>query len=289
MAFRTVVIDSHSKLEYSLNYLVYRTPEKVRRLLLDEIHTLIIQSTAVSLTTSLISELCKRKIKVIFCDERSEPSCELMPYFCAHNNSGRIFEQISWTKDSKGIMWKRIVEEKIKNQAKSLYRKGKFEEANMLFEYGREVQIDDISNREGHAAKVYFNSIYFKGSTRDRDCDLNKYLNYGYTILLAAFNRSVVSSGYLTQIGIHHKNDFNPFNISCDLIEPFRFIIDDFVESIAPDIDWKGSLLELLNKEYEIAGKSQNLFNAIALYCQSVFSALSGKGESEIRFLLNEI
>lgn len=71
MAFRTVVVDTHSKLEYSLNYLVFRTPDSTKRVLLDEIHTLIVQSTAVSLTTSLIAELTKRKIKVIFCDEKS--------------------------------------------------------------------------------------------------------------------------------------------------------------------------------------------------------------------------
>ena len=67
MAFRTLVIDTHCKLEYSLEYLVFKTVEDTKRILLDEVHTIIIQSTAVSLTTSLLSELVKRKIKVIFC------------------------------------------------------------------------------------------------------------------------------------------------------------------------------------------------------------------------------
>ncbi|MBQ7243977.1 MAG: type II CRISPR-associated endonuclease Cas1, partial [Bacilli bacterium] len=194
-------------MEYSLNYLVFRTPDTTKRVLLDEIHTLIVQSTAVSLTTSLIAELTKRKIKVIFCDEKSEPTCELSPFYGSHNCAGRIFEQVAWTEESKGLIWKRIVEEKIKNQEKSLRRKAKHDEAKLLREYSLEVLPGDASNREGHAAKVYFNAIYFKGFTRDKECDINKYLDYGYTVLLAAFNRAVTSAGYLTQLGIHHKNE----------------------------------------------------------------------------------
>lgn len=178
MAFRTVIIDTHSKLEYSLNYLVFRTVESVKRVLLDEIQTLIIQSTAVSLTTSLLCELTKRKIKVVFCDEKSNPSSELIPIFGSHNSSGRLFEQLSWQQENKDLIWKRIVEEKIKNQAASLKRKGKFSEAKLLKEYQSNVEIGDATNREGHAAKVYFNNRFFPGFTRDLDCEINKYLNY---------------------------------------------------------------------------------------------------------------
>lgn len=258
-------------------------------MLLDEVHTLIIQSTAVALTTALIAELTKRKIKVIFCDEKAQPICELSPFNSAHNSAGRVLEQIAWTTENKATVWKRIVEEKILNQAKSLKRKGKIDEANLLFEYAKQVEEDDASNREGHAAKVYFNAIYFKGFTRDKECDVNKYLNYGYTILLAAFNRAVTASGYLTQVGIHHKSEFNQFNFTCDLIEPFRFVVDDFVESIGPEDDWKDRLIGLLGKDVVIGGKSQTLTNAISLYCQSVFTAIGDGKVQQIRFLKNEL
>ena len=127
MAFRTLIIDTHSKVEYSLEYLVFRTPETIKRVLLDEVHTIIFQSTAISVTTSLLAELVKRKIKVIFCDEKKNPISELYSYYGAHNTSGRIFEQLSIKEESKGIIWKRIVEEKIKNQAISLRKKYKYD------------------------------------------------------------------------------------------------------------------------------------------------------------------
>ena len=125
MAFRTVIVDSHSKLEYSLEYLVYRTVNETKRIFLDEIHTLIIQSTAVSLTSALISELSKRKIKVIFCDEKKNPVSELAPYYNAHNSSGRVFEQMNWNDSIKDRVWKEIIFQKIRNQATSLLRKNK--------------------------------------------------------------------------------------------------------------------------------------------------------------------
>lgn len=289
MAFRTLVIDTHSKVEYSLEYLVFRTPNSVKRVLLDEVHTIIFQSTAISITTALLSELAKRKIKVLFCDEKKNPISELSPFYGAHNSSGRIFEQLSITNESKGNVWKRIVQEKIINQATSLARKQKIEASNQLKQYVLEVEEHDVTNREGHAAKVYFNNVFYQGFTRDDDSSLNLYLNYGYSILLSQFNRAIVSYGYLTQIGIHHKNEFNQFNFSCDLIEPFRYLVDDFVVNIAADdAEWKGKIIELLNKEVIIAGKKQTVVNAINIYCKSVFNALKSNNPDEIRFITND-
>ena len=65
MGFRTVIVNSRSKLEFRLNYLVIRG-EKEKRIFINEINTLIVQSTAVSLTAALLCELVKSKVKVIF-------------------------------------------------------------------------------------------------------------------------------------------------------------------------------------------------------------------------------
>lgn len=289
MAFRTVIVDTHSKLEYSLNYLIFRTSDDIKRVLLDEVHTIIVKSTAVSLTSSLLSELVKRKIKVIFCDEKSNPISELSPLYGSHNVSGRLFEQINWPNEYKDEIWKRIIEEKIINQANSLYRKGKIDEYHQLIEYSNNVQPGDITNREGHSAKVYFNSRYFKGFTRDEDCPLNAYLNYGYSLILSQFNRCIVACGYLTQIGIHHKNEFNQYNLSCDLMEPFRFVIDDFVEDIKEESNWKEELIGILSKDVEIDGKFQSLANAINIYCLSVFNAINNGNVAKIKFIKNEL
>ena len=72
MGFRTVVIKSRSKLDLRLNYLICRG-EKEIKVFIPEISTLIVESTAVSLTAALISELTKNKVKIIFCDEKHNP------------------------------------------------------------------------------------------------------------------------------------------------------------------------------------------------------------------------
>lgn len=285
MAFRTVVVDTHSKLEYSLSYLVFRTPDVTKKVLLDEIHTIIIASTAVSLTTSLINELSKRKIKVIFCDEKHNPSCELVSCRGNSNSSRRIREQISWDMDIRSLVWQAITKRKIMNQSYFLLQREIKEYAEFLHDFAKNVEIGDRTNREGHAAKIYFNHGFFDGFTRDKDCFLNTCLDYGYTILLSEFNRAVVASGYITQIGIHHKNDFNDFNFSCDLIEPFRFIVDEKAVSLKETDDFKGEMIALLGKEVYQNGKAQTLANAIGIYCNSVFAALNTGDISKIAFL----
>ena len=89
MSWRTVVISSSAKLDYHMGYMVVRKDEELK-IHISEISILIIESTAVSLTAALLSELTKKKIKVIFCDEKRNPSSELVPYYGAHDTSEKI-------------------------------------------------------------------------------------------------------------------------------------------------------------------------------------------------------
>lgn len=287
MGFRTIVIDTHSKIEYSLNYLVFRTVNEIKRIHLDEIHTVIFQSTAVSVTTSILAELIKRKIKVIFCDERKNPLSELIPYYGAHNTSRRINEQIKWSDTIKGSVWQQIVKEKIRNQAITLELNKKEDIARQLRQYCDDVQFDDVTNREGHAAKVYFNNMFYEGFTRNNPSFSNACLDYGYTILLSQINRSVVAAGYITQIGIHHRGEFNEFNLSSDLIEPFRFLVDEETLTLKETDDFKEKMITLLSKNVLIDGKSQSIVNAINIYVLSVFNALETNNTNDIKFIVH--
>lgn len=290
MSWRTVVVSSNAKLDYQIGYMVVRG-EKTTKIHLNEIGMLIVESTAVSMTSYLLSELMKNKIKVVFCDEKRNPCSELVSYYGSHDTSSKIRKQIEWTKDDKDHIWTEIVSEKIKQQALMLQRYQK-EEANMLFEYMEEVEFGDITNREGHAAKVYFNTLFGKKFTRTDENPINAALNYGYGIILSIFNREIVSSGYLTQIGLFHDNMFNQFNLSSDLMEPFRPLVDQLVVELKPEkfeTEEKRKMLKLLNKEVEICGKMEVVTNAIKIYCRSVFDALNDRDISLIRFYYNEL
>ena len=238
MSWRTIVISNNAKLDYQIGYMVVRGA-KTTKIHLNEIGTLIVESTAVSMTSYLLSELMKSKIKVIFCDEKRNPSSELIPYYGCHDTSSKIRKQIEWTKDNKDHIWTEIVSEKIRQQALLLKRYGKIE-ANMLFDYVENIEFGDVTNREGHAAKVYFNALFGKKFTRTDDIPINAALNYGYSILLSIFNREIVAAGYITQIGLFHDNMFNQFNLASDLMEPFRPLVDDEVIKLKPERFGKG-------------------------------------------------
>lgn len=290
MSWRTVVIASSAKLDYQLGYLVVRK-EDVTKIHVNEIAMVIVESTAVSLTAALLSELTKRKIKVIFCDEKRNPSSELVSYYGSHDTSVKIRNQIDWSMEMKEAVWTEIVTEKIRKQAEHL-RYWSRPEAGMLEQYIEEIEFGDTTNREGHAAKVYFNALFGMDFTRTAENNINAALNYGYGILLSSFNREVVANGYITQIGLFHDNMFNQFNLGSDLMEPFRPLIDKKVKSMnlkAFEHAEKMNILEVLQHEVFIAGRKEYVSNAIKIYAKSIFDALSDKDTSLIKFYGNEL
>lgn len=290
MSWRIVVISKRAKLDYQLGYMVVRTDE-ITKIHLGEIATVLIESTAVSITSSLLAELTKKKIKVIFCDEKRNPSSELVGYYGSHDTSNKVRHQIAWTQKTKEAIWTEIVTEKIRKQKEFLQLLNK-EEANLLDSYIKEIIWNDESNREGHAAKVYFNALFGLDFTRTADNPINAGLNYGYTILLSAFCREVVANGYITQLGLFHDNMFNQFNLASDLMEPFRILIDQKVYSMRYcelEHDQKMELVNVLNQEIRIDGKIQYVNNAIKIYCKSIFDALNENDSSLIRFYSLEL
>ena len=151
MSWRVIVVSRSAKLDYQMGYMVVRQ-EETTKIFLNEISTVIIETTAVSITGTLMSELMKNKIKVIFCDEKRNPSSELIPYYGAHDTSAKVRNQIAWTDDIKATVWTEIVTEKIRKQKELLEDIGKIEEAILLQSYIDDMQYGDSTNREGHAS-----------------------------------------------------------------------------------------------------------------------------------------
>jgi len=290
MGWRTIVISNSSKLDYQLGHVVVRQAETVR-IHLDEIAVLIIETTSVSMTGALISELMKKKIKVIFCDEKRNPSSELIPYYGSHDTSAKIRDQIAWSEQMKAVIWTEIVSEKIRNQARHLDYWGK-SEAELLWHYVSEIQPADRTNREGHAAKVYFNALFGMKFTRTDVNSINAALNYGYSLILSVFNREISANGYLTQLGLFHDNMFNQFNLASDLMEPFRQIIDFEVAIMEPQSfgsDEKRQMQRLLQREVLINSRKETLINAIKIYCKSIFDAIEQRDVCRIKFMQYEL
>ena len=283
MGWRTVVINKNCKLSYKNDYLIIRS-ETLQMIHLSEINLIIIENGMVSITSYLINELINNKIKLIFCDEKHNPAGEVMPYYGSFNTSKKILKQTQWKEERKELVWQQIIKNKIHNQAMIL-KNLKIENYEKLLEFEKQVLLGDKTNREGHAAKVYFNLLFGKDFIRGASNNINSNLDYGYSIILSTMNKEIVSKGYITPLGINHKSEFNQFNLACDLMEPFRPLIDKIVYencNLELNKNQKYKLIDVLNNKIEIAHKEQFVGNAIPIYIQSVFDALENEEESNI-------
>ena len=281
MSFRTVVVTKQAKLSYKNRFLVVKQDIDEKYVHLSEIDTIIVDSISVSISSYLLKELSDNKINIIFCDDKHNPYGELRSFYSRHNSSKKILEQVKWTIKEKDALWQKIVINKIINQA-LLLKKIKSKQHNLVASYIDEVTIGDKTNREGHAAKVYFNALFGKGFVRGNNDKINASLNYGYAILLSTISKEIVNNGYLTQVGIHHKNEFNPYNLACDLMEPFRVIIDNFVYYNSDrelDTKLKLDIVNIFNNTYSYNNKKYTLKDIIELYVKNTLDTLNGDKE----------
>jgi len=284
MSWRVVVVTGRCKLEQKLGYLVCRGTE-TKKVFIQEISTLIIESTAVSITAALMCELTNNKVNVIFCDEKHCPQSQLVPFYARHDVSGILKKQLAWKEEVKRDVWTEIVRLKIYMQYAFLKEIGS-DKADILKGYAEDIKDGDLSNREGHAAKIYFDELFGRSFKRGDKTFMNGALNYGYTVVMSAFSREIAGCGYDTRIGIEHKNEFNYFNLSCDLMEPFRILVDRAVfggEDEGMTADYKHYLCNVLNREVSIGGKRYTATEAIGIYSKSVFAALESGDISLIK------
>lgn len=289
MSFRTVVITRQSKISYKNRFLVVKQENDEKYIHLSEIDTIIVDSISVSISAYLLKELADNKINIIFCDEKHNPFGEVVPYYSKHNTSKMIKEQIKWKVSDKDKIWAEIVKNKIMNQA-LLLKKTKSPKYKLILSYIDEVVDGDKTNREGHAAKVYFNALFGNDFVRNSDDSINAALNYGYAILLSTINKEIINNGYLTQLGIHHKNEFNEFNLTCDLMEPFRIVIDNFVyynQERKFDTEYKLDIVNILNGTFKYQGKNYTLKDIIRMFVKNTLESINNS-ENYKEFVYHE-
>ena len=196
------------------------------------------------------------------------------------SQSGNINKQIEWDNNRKQIMHQKIVRAKIHNQAEILKVNNKSQDViNKLHQFENEVQIDDVTNREGLAAKMYFRELFGDDFIRFDEDVINAGLNYGYSIFRSLISSIIVAKGYLPNLGIFHRGKQNMFNLSDDVIEVFRPIVDHYVynnmmEDILFKQEHREALIQLTAKKIEIDGRKQTVNHAIYVYLESILKEL---------------
>lgn len=259
--------------------MVVRKEDDTAKVHLSEISTIILQTEQVYLSAYLLAELAKSKISMVVSDEKCNPIGQYLPLYGAHNTSKRIGDQLKWGEPIKKRVWQHVVREKLRQQARFLEERD-YSQARMIYAAIPEVRSGDTTNREAQAARIYFSALFGDGFNRNAEIPLNGALNYGYAILLSMVNREIVSRGYLTQCGICHRNEYNQFNLACDLMEPFRpavdrLVVDYFVGDF--DLETKRVLADLANKGMAYKGGTYRLGSVVSLFVQDCLNALNKK------------
>ena len=236
-------------------------PDTTTTVPIEDIGVVVVENQQISMTLPLMNALTAADVQVVFCNYQGMPSSMLLG-FEGHNLQGETLRnQMACGEVLKKQLWKQIVEAKIRNQSQLLDKVG--QDGSCLRPYYANVKSGDSDNREGIAARLYFQNLFGGDFIRDRNASgINALLNYGYTILRAAVSRAIVSSGLFPAIGIFHHNRSNAFPLADDLMEPYR----PFVDEIVYDLTLQGTIE--LTKE----SKAKLI---MVLYCDTVFERVT--------------
>ena len=225
VAFRTVEITKPAELHVQNGQLKVQRAETDITIPLEDIHNIICIGANIRLSTLALSKLAENNITLMSLNEHYKPSGLVMPVVANSKQTDILYKQIAMKDALKARLWQSVVKSKVKNQGQTLKLLGICDK-NEFTKLVKKVQLNDKTNIEAYAARIYFKALK-EGFNRNDEFDpLNSALNYGYAIVRNTIIRELLSSGLQPALGLFHRNQFNAFNLADDLIEPFRPMVD---------------------------------------------------------------
>ncbi len=279
--WRTVLITKGGRISTRDNQLIIKTHEYENVIPLEDIYSIVIESLRTEFTANAVNALTTAGVHIIICNDKHLPNSLALPLNTHYRAYNVLKKQIELPKEIKSVLWKEIIKSKIINQKRVLQFTGKSKNVmNKLMQFSQEVLNDDTSNREGLSAKMFFRELYGSEFVRMADDSINSALNYGYAILRSAVSKSLVAYGFNCALGIHHINEYNAFNLSDDFMEPYRPIVDFWVDTNRTDLcgnltmDNKLGLINLINQCVLCDGKRVKVRYSIDLLVKSLVSCI---------------
>ena len=284
MSFRVVLIENQVDVKVNLDNLVFKKDGREIRIPVSDISTIVIDNLKSNISVRTLCLLAQNNVGVVVCNQEHLP----IGFYSSYDNHSRISKRIGYqinrSKAFYDELWEKIVKAKIENQGKVLELLG-HEEHNVadVMSFSKEVQPGDPTNREAHAAKVYFSKMMGHSFSRGNDnILLNSGLDYGYTIIRSYIARLCVGYGLNSQLGIHHRSEYNRFNLVDDLIEPLRPVVDYYVCNLLDNEEFftgehRKSIINMLNRKIKYKEKNMYLCNMIEEYVSDVAKYIEGK------------
>ena len=286
MLKRTLFISNPCRLSVKDKQMVVKMfdADETKSAAIEDLGFVVLENQQISISLPLLDELVKNNVAVVFCDRTFHPASMLLNLNGHHLQQELFSQQIKAGISLKKSLWKQTVEVKISNQASLLNMLGK--DYKKVLYFASNVKSDDIENREGAAARIYWPLLFGKDFIRDRYGEApNNMLNYAYAVLRAAVARALAGSGLLATFGIHHHNRYNAFCLADDIMEPYRPYVDGLVYRLYNTIEdiseltteIKMQLVEILTRDVKIGDQTRPLMLALSNTTASLARCFSGE------------
>lgn len=254
---------------------------------IEDIGVVVLDNKHITITSGVLESLLENNCAIITCDSRSLPNGLMLPLNGNTLQNERFRNQLDASIPLQKQLWQQTVKQKILNQMQVL-KNNSTEPTSCMKVWANDVRSGDPDNLEARAAAYYWKYLFpqIPNFVRDREGDKpNDLLNYGYAILRAIIARSLVGSGLLPTLGIHHHNRYNAYCLADDIMEPYRPYVDQLVISIVREIgeyktltkEIKAKLLSIPVIDVIIDGKRSPLLIAASLTTASLYKCFSGE------------
>ncbi len=254
---------------------------------IEDIGVVILDNKQITITHGLLEKLLANNCALITCDSNRMPTGLMLPLAGNTTQTERFSDQINASIPLKKQLWQQTIQAKIKNQAYVLKKATGSVVKNMLV-WAEDVKSGDTDNLEARAAVYYWTNLFPKIPTFSRNRNSippNNLLNYGYAVLRAVVARSLVASGLLPTLGIHHRNKYNAYCLADDIMEPYRPFVDNSIVKIVKENEnisvitkeVKKELLQIPVIDVKINGQRSPLMIAVRQTTASLCACFSGK------------
>lgn len=292
MIKKTLYFGNPAYLSLRLEQLVIKTQKQedngeslTKTIPIEDIGVVVLDHRQITITQGVMEKLLENNCAVITCDSRHLPVGLLLPLVGNTVQNERFRSQIDSSLPLRKQLWQQTIQAKIANQAAVLEYSTSRRHGNMLA-WVSQVKSGDSDNVEARAATYYWKTIFperpdfLRGQFED---DPNGLFNYGYAVLRAVVARSLVMSGLLPTLGIHHHNRYNAYCLADDIMEPYRPYVDRLVlDIIAEDgtlsltQSAKLRLLSIPVLDVEIDGHTSPLMVAVSTTTASLAKCFGG-------------
>ncbi len=276
MGWRIIYIEEAMNVRLYLDNIKIEKETNEVTIPLSDIHSLIIDNQKVTMTVPLISKCAEYNINLIICSIEHMPKALIQPYVGNYQSPLVLKKQIEWDQNTKKVLHKLIIKNKINNQIDLLKHLNlDIDVIQKLIQFSSEVLEGDPLNREGLASKMYFRTLFGKTFKRFEEDVMNFGLNYGYSILRSQISKTLIAKGLTPCLGIFHIGYNNPFNLADDLIEVYRPLVDYYVYNNLRDAlifkkDHRIDLIKLTTSDVIIQRNKQTLLNSLNIFLNKI-------------------